>query len=211
MNKLLNLKHTILLILLTQVMNSNGQPCNQQSLLNKQRNKIPSGVCIRSGHIIDEILDSVDVNGDGKFEFLVTWHLSQLRDGDTIYVSIFNKSSNGTYTNLKTFNNLFPINFKSYSLSYKVADQRFTEIHNAYNGMYPFRDLQFENSSISIKIMSAVNEGYILVYEFRPDRNNWYLKRKEKWAEVDDRTVTELQSLVKSETIDQFSYLDYMY
>jgi hypothetical protein len=185
--------------------------CNKDVLATKNKVLIPLAVCIPKGYIIDEIHDSTDVNNDGLKEFIFSWRKKQISDGDTIFVSFYNKTNAG-YALLKTLNNLFPITFEKYEMSYKITDEKLASIFSQYNGVFPLLNLEIIGSEINIKIIAAVGEGYNVYYQFNVSQNNWVLTKVEKWTEVDEEvTVSEIAISDKGQVIDRFNYLDYMY
>jgi hypothetical protein len=207
------MKRFYILYLLLCAMSCQAQvrECNKDVLVAKNEARIPSAVCIPNGYIIDEIYDSTDVDNDGLKEFIFSWRKRHLSDGDTIFVSIYNKTNAG-YALLKTLNNLFPIHFEKYEMSYKIKDEKLASIFSQYNGLFPFRNLGIIGGEINIKIIAAVGEGYNVYYQFNVSQNNWALTRVEKWTEVGEKvTVAEFAIFDKRQVIDTFNYLDYMY
>jgi hypothetical protein len=186
--------------------------CNKDVLVKRDSPLVPMEVCIPNGYIIDEVYDSADVNDDGLKDFIFSWRKKQMIDGDTVFVSIYRKTHRGSHALLKTFKNLFPINFKSYEMSYRVEDEKLASIFNRYNGVFPFRGLEITGGEIRITIVAAVGEGYRVHYRFDVSRRTWILMRVVKWSEVGDKVEEEEVAVPKEvQVIDAFNYLDYMY
>jgi hypothetical protein len=186
--------------------------CNKEVLVKRYSSLIPKEVCIPKGHVIDEILHSTDVDFDGKNEFLFSWHKKELSDGDTIFISVYKKVDENKHTLIKTFNNVFPINFKKYELSYEVKDKKLAEILNGYNGTYPFQKLDIELDNLTLKILSAAGEGYIFHYKYDANKRDWYLMFTEKWEDEGSQVNVQNLGFAKtSQSIDDFNYLKYMY
>ena len=187
-----------------------GKPCFRDVLISRYKSMLPQEVCIPEGYIIDEIFDSTDVNGDRLNEFIFSWRKKNFEDGDTLFISFYMHFKNDKYQFFKTLKNLFPINFKRYDFEYNVEDKTLNEVWNKYNGMNPFVSLDIRNDFIILKILCSVGDGYVFYYQYDISKNNWLLRKVEKWNDNSgELIITEIKN--RTQTIDEFSYFDYMY
>lgn len=208
-------KVLFLLLMFLSVCSCKGQsnnPCFKDVLVDRYKKILPQEICIPKGYIIDEIYDSTDINQDGLRDFIFSWRKTDINDGDTIFVSFYKHLSDGTYKYYKTLNNLFPVYFKDYNMSYKITDKALFDIWIKYNGMYPFLNLEITDRDIILKILCAAGEGYNLFYQFDNKIDNWILIKREKWMELPEEIrIKEIAIPSGKLTIDQFNYSDYMY
>lgn len=183
--------------------------CNRDFSGAGEIKEIPKEVCIPMGYEIRYTYEPVDVDNDGLKDFIFSWEKKQLKDGDTIYISVYKMNTDSTYSFLKTFNNLYPIFFKSYD-NCKICDKRFYEICERYGG-YPLREFTFFENGIKIMFKDNTggsHAGIILTYKYNKEKNNWYLEKKETWLERESVEIERVEKIEEEISIDEFNYLD---
>ena len=171
--------------------------------------KIPEEVCLPEGHQITRLYKSTDVNKDGLKDLIFDWSKINLKDGDTLYVSIYNQLNDSTFSHFKTFNNLKPIFFKEYSFEYRVKDPMLNEIKSKYNEQIPPYRLEFKNNIIYISFI--IGAPYVTInqyYQYKKD--TWYLMKEEIWDESGEHIKKEKIMGFEQLRIDDFDYLNYL-
>lgn len=180
--------------------------CNRTLWIKQDEKKLPKEVCIPKGYLISNIYESTDVNGDGLSDFIFKWRKQELCDGDTFYITIYIQNPDSSFTNFRTFNNLYPINFKDYSMNYTPQDERLRSIHKKYMGEYLFLKLAIEKDIIQITRKGDATADLIITYRYDKDLKNW---RYEKTVMYDFVANTKEPYDLSEElgpTIDNFTY-----
>ncbi|MFP4019749.1 MAG: hypothetical protein ACLFUH_10935 [Bacteroidales bacterium] len=186
--------------------------CNQDVWVENLAKKIPENVCIPTGYHITQVYDPVDLNGDGLKDFVFEWNKKILKNGDTIFVSIYSQNRDSTFSFLKTFNNLHPIYFEPDQKPENLENQKLSKILNAYRGIDPFRKLTFKRNVIKVKFYdntAGMRGGLILTFKYREEKKDWLLEKKENWLILREEEIKDLP-INKNYSIDNFDYLDYM-
>lgn len=166
--------------------------CNSETnSFNKNELKlIPKEICLPKGYIIWSIGDSTDINGDGLKDFFMYWRKQELpKNGDTMYLSIYEQKKDKSFMLVRKFSNLDPI----------------------YGSKIYLREYIFQDQLFKIKIEAAVREGGIFYYYYDNNIKNWVLKKQEYWIESPDGNSTKIKSMEKPPkeiTLDKFNYKD---
>jgi hypothetical protein len=181
--------------------------CNRTVWINRFTNLLPKEVCIPKGNYhITEVYERIDLNGDGLEDFVFDWNKNPLQDGDTLYVSIYNQNPDSTFYFFRTFNNLYPINFKSYSLDYIPQNDNLRTIQRKFNDQYPFLKLTFEKETIQITMKEDAEANLIITYKFDKLINNWRYEKSEEYFLVAGGYKPIDLSEKLGPTIDNFTY-----
>lgn len=195
-----------LLILFTIMSYAQDSICNRSVWIKSWEKELPKEVCIPEGYIISHIFDLVDINDDGLIDFIFKWRKNNLQNGDTMYVTIYLQNQDGTYEHFRTFNNLYPIYFKSYDLDYVPKDTSLISIHKKYEGEYLFQELIFKKNLIILKIKHEAKEDLWIRYRYDKTKNDWLYQN----AELHDYAIDKITSIDLSDklgpTIDNFTY-----
>jgi len=207
-NKMRN--HAILqliLFLCSIVSYAQNTDCNRAVWIKEDEKKLPKEICIPNGNYhITEVYEKVDVNGDGLEDFIFDWNKNPLQDGDTIYVTIYTQNSDSTFSFFRTFNNLYPIYFKSYSRDYIPKDEKLRSVHKKYRGEYLLLKLKFEKNIIEITIMGDATTDLIITYKYDRDIKNWRYDNTVMYDFVANTKEPYDLSEEVGPTIDNFTY-----
>jgi hypothetical protein len=196
----------IVLLLIGIAVFAQNTDCNRAVWVKQDEKKIPEGICIPKGYLISNIYESADINDDGLPDFIFKWRKPDLQDGDTLYVTIYTQNQDSTFSYLRTFNNLYPINFKSYSLDYIPKDEKFRAIYKKYHGQYPFLKLTFEKDIIQINRKGDATADLIITYRYDKDLKNWRYEKTEMYDFVANTKEPYDLSEELGPTIDNFTY-----
>ncbi len=194
-------------LLFSIVSNAQNKDCNRSVWIKQDERKLPKEVCISKGNYhITEVYEKIDVNGDGFEDFIFDWNKNPLQDGDTIYVTIYIQNPDSTFSFFRTFNNLYPLYFKSYSLDYTPKENRLKSVHKKYKDQYPFLKLTFEKETIQITMKEDAEANLIITYKFDKAINSWcYEKCEEYFLAVGGYKPIDLSEKL-GPTIDNFTY-----
>lgn len=153
------------------------------------------------------------MNRDGMKDFIAEWRKQKTRDGDTLYLSIYEQVYSSKYILAKTFDNLYPIYFERYELNYSVEDSVLNELQGQYGGTNPFNHLEFKEGKILIHLQPGVVEHYFLHYRYDPEAKHWYLERRIYSEEDYEGNLHEVSNEYLWEermSLDEFDYFDYL-
>lgn len=207
-NKMRNYAILQLILLLCEIISyAQNTDCNRAVWIKEDEKKLPKEICIPNGNYhITEVYEKVDVNGDGLEDFIFDWNKNPLQDGDTIYVTIYTQNSDSTFSFFRTFNNLYPIYFRSYDLDYVPEDTSLISIHKKYEGEYQLKSLKFKNDFIIIEIFYAALENLIIKYKYNNEKKNWVYYSCELYSFLNEsKTLMDLSGKL-GPTIDNFTY-----
>ena len=197
----------LILFLCSIVSYAQNTDCNRAVWIKEDEKKLPKEICIPNGNYhITEVYEKVDVNGDGLKDFIFDWNKNPLQDGDTIYVTIYTQNSDSTFSFFRTFNNLYPIYFKSYSLDYTPQDTSLISIHRKYENFYPLHGLKFENDLIKITIRNDAETDIVITYKYDKTIKNWRFEKSEEYYFIDSTLDPIDLSNKLGPTIDNFTY-----
>jgi len=197
----------LILFLCSVVSYAQNTDCNRAVWIKEDEKKIPKEICIPNGNYhITEVYEKVDVNGDGLEDFIFDWNKNPLQDGDTIYVTIYAQNSDSTFSFFCTFNNLYPIYFKSYSLDYTPQDTSLISIHRKYENFYPLHGLKFENDLIKITMRNDAETDIVITYKYDKTIKNWRFEKSEEYYFIDSTLDPIDLSNKLGPTIDNFTY-----
>lgn len=196
-----------LLILNTIMSYAQDCICNRSVWIKSWEKELPKEVCIPLGNYhITQVYERVDVNDDGLNDFIFDWNRYPLKDGDTIYVTIYLQNQDGTYQYFRTFNNLYPIYFERYDLDYIPKDTSLISIHKKYENFYPLHGLKFDNDLIKTKIRNDAETDLVITYKFDKSINNWRFEKSEQYYFIDETLDSINLSDKLGPTIDNFTY-----
>jgi len=197
---------TVLLFSIISITIAQEVNCNRNTWIKQDETKLPKEVCIPKGYFISNIYESTDINDDGLLDFIFKWRRPELHDGDTLFVTIYTQNPDSTFSFFRTFSNLYPIYFNSYSLDYIPKDERLKSIHKKYQDQYPFLKLTFENNKITITRTEDAEANLIISYIYDPTINNWrYEKCEEYFFNINEKRQIDLSEKL-GPTIDNFTY-----
>lgn len=206
-----------LLILLISVSFScqaqNQTDCNRSVRLKFYSTQIPDGICLKEGYQFSYLYNQADVTSDEMEDFITQWRRQNIKDGDTLYLNIYQQTDSGNYELLSTLDNLYPIYFKDYSFEYDVADSLLNELKGSYNGIDPLNQLEFSEGKILIHLQPGVVDHYFLYYRYKLEDKDWYLERRiysEEDYEGYLNEVTNEYLWDQKLSIDKFNYFDYL-
>jgi hypothetical protein len=174
---------------------------------------LPKEICIPNGYLISYHRNRypTDVNEDGLNDYIFSWNKYPISDGDTVFISIYFQQPDSSYKYFTTFDNLYPIQFRS-STYRQVKDERLKHIFFIYSG-YPMKELTFNNDKIIINLIdgsAGSHAGLILTYQFNKERNDWFLVKQESWFQLENTEVTDLGEPEPNQSIRDFNYLKYL-
>ncbi|MEM4326149.1 MAG: hypothetical protein QXU40_02515 [Candidatus Pacearchaeota archaeon] len=196
----------IIILLHNIIVSAQDTTCNRAVQVKSYEKELPKEVCIPQGYLISDIYEKTDINGDSLNDFIFDWNKNPLKDGDTIYVTIYLQNPDGTYKYFRTFNNLYPIYFKSYSLDYIPQDTSLILIHRKYENFYPLHRLKFEKDLIKITIRNDAETDIVVTYRFDKTINNWRFEKSEEYYFIDGTLDPINLSDKLGPTIDNFTY-----
>jgi len=204
----------ILLVFISFSCRSQNQvDCNRAVRSDFYSKKIPQGICLKPGYEFSYLYDRVDVNGDGMKDFITQWRKQNIQDGDTLYLSIYEQVDSAEYELARTYDNLFPIYFERYDLSYVVEDSLLNELQGAYNGSDPLRQLKFEEIKITMHLKPGAVDHYFLHYRYDPEDKDWYLDRRIYSEEDYEGNLHEVSNEYlwdERMSLAEFNYFDYL-
>jgi hypothetical protein len=187
--------------------------CNRAVRSDFYSKKIPEDICLTPGYEFSYLYDYADVNDDGLKDFITEWRKQDIQDGDTLYLSIYEQVDSAKYELAWTFDNLYPIYFQRYELSYVVEDSLLNELQGRYGGKNPLNILEFKKGEILIHLQPGVVDHYFLQYRYDPKAKNWYLEKRiyseeDYEGNLQERTNEYLWD--QKISIDKFDYFDYL-
>jgi hypothetical protein len=199
--------YQIVLLFLTASAIAQNIDCNRAVWINRFTKMLPKEVCIPKGNYhITEVYEKIDLNDDGFEDFIFDWNKNPLQDGDTIYVTIYFQNSDSTFSYFRTFNNLYPIYFKDYSLEYPPKVESLKVIHKKYEGENQFLNLSFEKNLITLKIKNEAKEDLWVQYYYDKSKKDWlYLKAELHDYALDKVTPIDLSDKI-GPSINNFTY-----
>ena len=186
--------------------------CYQSTKYKSLEKKIPADICLTSGELEFEEITFTDFDNDGLEDFIAKWQPKKLTDGDTLQVSAYRQYSAGRYKLYKTWNNLYPIYFKDYSLEYAVKDSLLNEVKANYPG-YPTKEVKFSEDKLLLHFEAGLGSHYFLHYRYDSTKGNWYLERRiysESDHEGNLHQVSSENLMDQFQSIDEFNYFDYL-
>jgi hypothetical protein len=199
----------IVLLFLSSVILGQNIDCNRSVWINRFTKLLPKDICIPNGNYhITEVYNRVDLNEDGLEDFIFDWNRNPLQDGDTIYVTIYLQNPDSSFSNFRTFNNLYPINFKSYSFDYVPKEDKLKDIHKKYYGFDPLIEINFDEGIIKITRKEDAEANLIITYKFDKSINNWRYEKSEEYFLVGGGYKLIDLSEQLGPTIDNFTYFD---
>ncbi|MDR1974556.1 MAG: hypothetical protein LBQ31_07780 [Bacteroidales bacterium] len=191
--------------------NSDSINCNRTVWFDELSQDLPKEVCIPHGYQILFHYDKypTNINGDGLNDYVFQWGKAKLQDGDTLFVSVYIQNIDSTFSFFKSFNNLYPIYFKS-DVYEQVTDEKLKHIFSRYHTRYPLKELIFNNDKIIINFWTEAVAGLILTYQFDKEKSDWFLVKQEEWLEVEETKITDLGTPDPNQSIRNFDYLDWL-
>lgn len=178
--------------------------CNRETDL---KMFIPNDVCIPNGkYQITQVDKENDVDGDNKKDLVIEWNNMPIKDGDTIFVSIYLQNKDSAFTFFRTFNNLYPIFFKSYDLSYMPRDTSLNTIYKKYEGEYLMLDLIFKKGKIVIRRKNDATSEFFITYKYDKKLKNWIYEKCEMYDFTIEKTKPYDLSDKLGGTINNFTY-----
>lgn len=168
--------------------------------------KVPKGVCIPAGYIISEIFEPTDMNKDSLPDFIFKWRKSNLTDGDTLFVTIYIQNRDSSFSNFRTFKNLFPIYFERYDFDYIPKDEKLKTLHKKYLGNYQFLNISFQKGNIEISTKGDATSDLITTYTYDAGIKNWRYQKTIMYDFIANTKENFDSSEELGPTIDQFRY-----
>lgn len=163
---------SILLIFSINIFAQNTN-CNRAVWVKEDEKELPKEVCIPKGNYhVTQVYERVDINSDGLEDFIFNWNKNPLQDGDTLYVTIYTQNQDSIFSHFRTFSNLYPIYFKSYSFDYTPKNKKLRVLHKKYM-RNPLIKLTFEKETIEIIRNGDAKENLIITYRYDKDIKNW--------------------------------------
>src|SRR4051812_28088403 len=86
--------------------------CNREVKLKEYEKALIKEICIPKGYYIYFIptkQEDIDINGDSLPDFIFDWTKKDRQEGDTSFITVYKMNPDSSYSFLKTFNNLLPI------------------------------------------------------------------------------------------------------
>ncbi|MFL5730172.1 MAG: hypothetical protein ACJ75J_11860 [Cytophagaceae bacterium] len=193
-----------------------GQPnaCNREVKIKKYEKILIKEVCIPTGYIIyyiDTDARTIDIDGDGLQDFIFDWAKKERAEGDTNFITAFRMNQDSTFSFLKTFKNILPLDLDSYDQP--SQNSHYSKVWSeCYGRTYPLKYLEFKNGIITLNITTEAISGLILEYKYSKEKNNWILKNIIEYVDNPQkgRIIEPYPMPEKEETIDDFSYEKYL-
>lgn len=225
--KIYKLLVIVSLIFLSSKCCSQKENCNQQVRTKWLKNKIPNSVCIPVNQYIREIKSRKDLNKDGLNDFVITHSKINIKDRDTLFVSIYTQNADSTFILKKTLGNLYPIILSDYNSDLYLKDSISGTFVTSYNGIYPLEKLEFLEEEVILKIIIGAGETMTFHFIYRKTEDNWLLE----WAEYRGELTRQAEELLRADgvlndfepkidkiyykkeeqiTIDEFDYFDWI-
>jgi hypothetical protein len=208
----------VFLLILIAVFDSLGQAyvdsCNREVKIKEYERELIKEVCIPKGYIIYYIATEttdIDIDGDSLPDFIFDWAKKNRKEGDTSFITAYKMNLDSSYTLLKTFNNLLPIDLDSYGEPSK--NPYYAALWwNCYNSSNPLRYVEFNKGSIELGIKTDPSAGIDFLYKYSRQKNNWILQNIQKYRDIqgEDRQYEPYPMPETEETIDDFSYEKYL-
>jgi hypothetical protein len=198
----------VLLVLTTTACAQNKEVCNRSVWTKGDEKYLPNEVCIKRGdYHITQVYKRVDLNNDGLNDFVFDWNKNPLQNGDTIFVTVYIQNPDSTFKHFRTFNNLYPIYFKSYDRDYVIKDKSLAELHKKYQGENQLIELLFEPNLIKLRIKYEAKEDLLIQYSYDKKRKDWLLLKAELHDYALDKVLPFNQTDKIGPSIDRLNYL----
>jgi hypothetical protein len=185
--------------------------CNKKVWVDRLKTGMPKEVCIPDEYLVSGNYTKylTDINGDGLNDYVFDWNKYPISDGDTIFTSVYLQQLDSSYKYFVTFDNLFPIQFKSYVYE-QVKDKKLKELFSLYNP-YKLKELVFNNDKIILNFWTEARAGLVLTYQFDKNSNDWFLIEQKSWIELEEETKwDDLGTPEPNQSIKNFNYLDWL-
>lgn len=202
----------VIVLIFSEIVNGQNYDCNQAFIGGKLKEPIPKDVCIPMNFHIREIKKSVDLNLDGLKDYIFSFSKVNIADGDTMFVAVYIMQADSSYVLLKRFDNLYPIVFRDYSLSYNIKDSLLNELQGMYSGFYPLISIKFLEGEIQIKLKQGFQEFHTLHFLYNKENGNWYLTESEMLFgyEENKEPVKITYKVGEQLPIDKFNFFDWL-
>ena len=190
--------------------------CSQLFSIKEYKNIIEDGICIPTGNIISRVF-KVDINSDNSKDIIVKWYNKDIKNGDSIYYSMYTRNDNEV-SFYKTFNNLSPIhiNYSDQSESVTLEDSLLNEVKYIYGNAINTQP-RFEKGLITMEFEVAATEYFKLYFTYSDTRNTFILTKQELYYSSDTRgqdkklEETNVFTEDKGLEVEKFDYLDFIY
>lgn len=196
----------LLSLLCWRISHAQKEDCNKSTWGEVEKKNMPKEVCIPKGHLISYVYKSSDVNGDGLNDYIFKWNKSAIKDGDTLFVTIYLQNKDSTFTLFHTFKNLYPIYFERYDLDYFPKDKSLNTLHKRYEGKYLMLKLTFNEEKIIIRRRCDATSEFFITYKYDKNIKNWIYEKCNMYDFSEESTKPYDLSEKLGPTIDNFTY-----
>jgi hypothetical protein len=191
-----------------------GGICNQFTDWNEKYKKlIPKDFCMPEGYRCYYFINNVDLTADGKNDLVIHWEKKKQVDGDTTFVSIYQKINDTTFVHKATLANLYALYFKEYELMYnppKLLENAFLKLAT----VAPYFKLEFRKNLIWVELFTEAQAGVNLFFSYNIQKKNWFLSKEVYWFGDNLRVAREIREtkiLKNGISIQEFNMFDYLY
>lgn len=189
--------------------------CNQfTDGSDKYKKMIPKEFCMPKGYLCYYFISDIDLTADGKKDLIIHWRKKRQVDGDTTFVSIYQRINDSTLVHKSTLSNLYALYFKEYDLSYHIENPKLDKIQEilAISNVEMF-DVQFRKSQICVSLFTEAQAGVDVFFNYNVQKKNWYLTKEVYWFGDNlrvEREIRETKIIKNGIAIQMFNMFDYL-
>lgn len=190
-----------------------AQICNQfTKLSDKYKMMIPKDFCMPSGYLCYYLINDRDLTSDGKNDLVIHWQKLNMKDGDTTFVTIYQRINDSTLIHKATLSNLYPLYFKEYVLEYDPPKDLENIFSKLAENAQRFK-VEFRKNEIWIELFTEAQAGVDLFFKYNTNKENWYLIKEVYWFGDNlrmERKIRETKTIKNGMSIQQFNMFDYL-
>jgi hypothetical protein len=164
------------------------------------------------GKWVTQIIDTVDLTGDKKMDFIVEWRSEKFYEGDTVRISVFSQNEDNTFVRVATFDNLYTPLFTDYASHVKTGNQRLDSVY--WRFIYSNDQLvEFKAQTIVVGFFLDAGSGVDFYFEYKRNLQDWLLSKKVYWVQTNKIIGKEIiqERLVEEHiSIKSFKIMDFL-
>jgi hypothetical protein len=202
-------KLILLFTLIQTTLMAQQQRCNQDAFSKDDIFYIPEDVCIPKDFIIYSVYgknNKIDFNKDGLKDFVFSMFRKPPDMGDTTFLVFYKKNKDSSYSFVKQFGNIIPVNFESDNENPILKDSALQKIFDCYTIPNPLNALTIKNDTIKMVVNLDEQNFASLLYDYAYDvvKNDWFLVNK---VYIEGARINTLDvDTTKKIWLSQFSY-----
>jgi hypothetical protein len=184
-----------------------SQDCNRSTISKRDEQFIPTSVCIPKGFVISRVYtkyNDIDFNNDRKFDCVFAMNKVPLGIGDSSYLVFYKMNSDSSYSLIKTFGNIYPLNFDPNIEHPNLVEPKLIEAFECYGLPDPLYSLEIESDTVTLmqRLDGREIEKIEHVYKFNVGLDDWVLISKRRIMS-DNVTLLEVDGM---KLLSNFSY-----